>query len=341
MDGQETPETAIGGGIESGVDSLQTQLEAILRESLGEDVRVDGIARAIGGASRAIRTFEAITGDQRLPLVLRADPPAMQRPDVVAREAAIMTAARRAGVPVPRVLASGDADAGLGVPFLVMDFVEGESIPVRILRDEAFAEARSHLAADCGRLLARIHALPLGELPPLPDEDRLRTLDEGLHAHFQPNPVFELALRWLDRTRPTPARVGLVHGDFRNGNLMIDPTGIRAVLDWEGVRAGDPLEDLGWLCVRAWRFNSPHVVGGFGGIDQLVETYEQESGVGVDREALRWWQVFGTLRWGLDCLDFADRHLTVGHRSVEHAAIGRRAAENEYDLLAAIVWSTV
>jgi hypothetical protein len=124
-----------------------------------------------------------------------------------------------------------------------------------------------------------------------------------------------------------------VHGDFRNGNLIVGPDGVRAVLDWELAHLGDPLEDLGWLCVKAWRFGSPLPVGGFGPVEDLVAGYERAGGRRVDLSALRWWEVLGTLRWGVICIVQTVTHLSGAVRSVELAAIGRRVCEVEWDLL--------
>ena len=96
---------------------------------------------------------------------------------------------------------------------------------------------------------------------------------------------------------------------------------------------GDPVEDLGWLCVKAWRFGSALPVGGLGTYEDLLDAYAEASGVRVDREELRWWEVLGTLKWGIMCISQANRHLTGHRRSHELAAIGRRVCENELDLL--------
>jgi aminoglycoside phosphotransferase (APT) family kinase protein len=129
----------------------------------------------------------------------------------------------------------------------------------------------------------------------------------------------------------------VVHGDFRNGNLMVGPDGIRAVLDWELVHAGDAMEDLGWLCVKAWRFGNVDLpVGGFGRYEQLIDAYEDEAGRPLDRQALRWWEVLGTVKWGVMCIMQATAHTSGAVRSVELAAIGRRVCENEWDLLGLI-----
>ena len=101
-----------------------------------------------------------------------------------------------------------------------------------------------------------------------------------------PRPVFELALRWLADHDPGPSKeVTLVHGDFRHGNLIIGPDGVRAVLDWELAHLGDPMEDLGWICVNSWRFGEiDKPVGGFGSREELFAGYE-EGGRKVDPDA--------------------------------------------------------
>jgi aminoglycoside phosphotransferase (APT) family kinase protein len=145
--------------------------------------------------------------------------------------------------------------------------------------------------------------------------------------------MLELALRWLDQHPPPETRKTVVHGDFRNGNLVISPDGVQAALDWELVHLGEPMEDLGWLCTRAWRFGGPGPVGGFGEYDDLFAAYEKSSGVAVDPAVVKWWELLGTVKWGVICIVQANRHLVGGQRSVELAAIGRRLAEQEYDCL--------
>lgn len=323
-------------------DDLAGRLGSELEAVFGPGVEVDGLERLPGGASRETWTFEArsaLRGPERL--VLRRDPPGA----VVSGlhlEAVLLEAARREGVPVPKVVASGDGVhdvlcasgvSGLDSAFIVVEHVAGETIPRRILREESLARARKVLAKQCGETLASIHRIPLSAVPGLPGGDPLDQLRELFDRLGEPHPAFELALRWLDHGRPPRAGVSVVHGDFRNGNLIIGPDGLRAVLDWELAHVGDPLEDLGWLCVKAWRFGSSLEVGGFGTIDQLVSSYESASGIEVDRASLGWWEVFGTLRWGVICIVQALTHTSGALRSVELAAIGRRVCEVEWDLL--------
>src|SRR5207237_7604394 len=164
-------------------------------------------------------------------------------------------------------------------------------------------------------------------------QDQISAFRDLLDSFGQPHPAFELAFRWLEAERPAVSGRAVVHGDFRNGNLIVGPDGVRAVLDWELAHIGDPMEDLGWLCVKAWRFGVDRRVGGFGDDRELFAAYERESGHGVDPGVVRWWEVLGTLKWGIMCIAQAFTHLSEMVRSVELAAIGRRVCENEWDLL--------
>ncbi|MFG1678982.1 phosphotransferase family protein [Nonomuraea sp. NPDC049269] len=320
-------------------------VHSIVREVFGPGASVPFSARLPGGASRETWALDVLDRDERHELILRLDSPgaALEAGGSLASEATLMRAAAEAGVPVPRIVAADRS-------YILMTRVAGETIPRRILRDEAYAAARLRLAAQCGEALAAIHRMPLSALPSAAAsadapaaasggspaqvaDDPLRQWREVLDQAGEPHPVFELAFRRLAATRPPESRRSVVHGDFRNGNLIVGPEGIRAVLDWELAHAGDPVEDLGWLCVKAWRFGSPLPVGGFGDYDDLITSYEKAGGRPVDRDALRWWETFGVLKWGVICVMQTMRHLRGGARSVELAAIGRRVCENEWDLL--------
>ena len=324
-----------------GTGSLEDALSAVLAPVLGPTVRISGLRRMPGGASRETWAFEAASTAKgssgaeatvSRSLVLRRDPPGAPSQGL-ALEAELLAAAEQAGVPVPRPIATGTAGGPLESAFVVMEHVEGETIPRRILRrvrDEGTGEA---LADACGRVLAALHAIPPASVRGLPGGDALEQLRAVLDHLGEPHPVLELGLRQLGSTRPPRRAEVVVHGDFRNGNLIVGDDGIRAVLDWELAHRGDPVEDLGWLCARAWRFGSPLPVGGFGTLDALLAAYEQASGASVDREALRWWEAVAALRWGVICMVQAHTHLSGAARSVELAAIGRRTCEAEWDLL--------
>jgi len=277
-------------------------------------------------------------------LVLRRDPPGHVIESSREGEAALLEAAARAGVPVPRVRWVERDPAVLGAPFFVMDFVDGETIGKKVLRDPGFAAGRAVLPEQLARALARIHAIdasppalaflarPGAGRPPAQIElDRYRDVLRGIAP--EPHPALELAIRWLGRRIPRPEAVTVVHGDFRIGNVIVGHDGLRAVLDWELAHTGDPLEDLGWFCVRSWRFgNDDRPAGGLCDRERLVAAYEQARGARVDRAAVRWWEIFGNLKWGVICIMQAQTFLR-GVPNVELASLGRRTAEMEWELL--------
>ncbi len=83
--------------------------------------------------------------------------------------------------------------------------------------------------------------------------------------------------------------MGLVHGDFRTGNFMVGPDGLVGLLDWEFARWGDPVDDIGWLCVRDWRFGKvKQPAGGFCSRERFCAAYTQASGRTVDPVVLHW-----------------------------------------------------
>ena len=245
-------------------------------------------------------------------------------------EARLLVAAATAGVPVPRLRHDGTDHER---PFFITEAVAGETIARKILRDEEWAPVRPKLAGQCGEALAAVHRIPIDAAPELEHQDQIAQYREVLDVLGEPHPAFELGFRWLERNRPMSERVTIVHGDFRHGNFIVGPEGLKAVLDWELAHLGDPMEDLGWLCVKAWRFGARPPVGGFGEYEELFDAYSAAAGVEVDPEAVHWWEVLGTLKWGVMCIMQASAHLNGLSRSVELAAIGRRVCENEYDLL--------
>jgi aminoglycoside phosphotransferase (APT) family kinase protein len=296
---------------------------------LGAPVRIDALQRLSGGASRETWSFTANDRD----LILRRDPPG--RPGLAGSmrtEADAMRACGRAGLLVPEVLVDDDGTL-LGTAGLVMARVPGETLARRILREDEFASARSRLVDELGEFLAGLHAIDPAEVPGAVETDSLTQYWNSYRMLEDRSATFEKANDWLVTNRPSRTATTLVHGDLRLGNIIVDAGGLAAAIDWELVHVGDPLEDLGWLCVKAWRFGAPLEVGGLGTIAQLVRAYEGAGGRPVDREALHWWLVAKTLQWGVGCMGQAAVHLTGAVRSVELAAIGRRVAEQEWDLI--------
>ena len=302
-----------------------------------------GVTRAVrlsGGASQETWSFDIVHPDGDIGAILRRAPSgygaAPGRAAGLVAEAALMQRASEAGVPSPRVLHVLQPQDELGTGF-IMARVEGETIPRKILRGDEFAQARPKLARQLGKVLADIHGLALPQLPELrrmTAAKEIAELERDYRSFGWPRPVFELAIRWLRDHDPGPSHeMTLVHGDFRHGNLIVGPEGLRAVLDWELAHVGDPMEDLGWICVNSWRFGEiDKPVGGLGTREELFAGYER-AGRRVDPARVKFWEVMGTLRWGVMCCGMMQRFRIGPEHSVERAMIGRRASETEIDLL--------
>ncbi len=310
-------------------------------------VSIANMHRMAGGASREIWALDATLEKDGIretrALVLRRDP-GQHKIDTSRRaEFMVLRAAHRERVPVPEVFWLSDNPEVLGAPFFLMERVDGETIARRLLRDPEYATARKEMPAQLATILAKIHRIDaaahdLDFLPP-PGENaaltEVRRYEESFRRlALEPHPAFELAFRWLLARVPRTPRKTLVHGDYRIGNVIFGPEGVRSILDWELAHLGDPMEDVGWMCVRAWRFGNDRMpVGGLGRREDFFAAYERASGVQVDPAAARFWEVFGNLRWGIITISQARTHLDGNVKSVELASIGRRTAETELELL--------
>jgi aminoglycoside phosphotransferase (APT) family kinase protein len=310
-------------------------------------VKIDHLKRMPGGASREIWSFDAALidsrGETRRALVLRRDPGAHRIDTSRRHEFAVLRAAFEDGVPVPEVLWLSDDPAVLGAAFFIMERIEGETLARRLLRDDAYANARQVMPAQLASILAGIHRIDPArhklDFLAAPGDNAaatevLRFRDSFALLALEPHPAFELAFRYLLARIPKTPRTTLVHGDYRIGNVIFGPEGVRSILDWELAHLGDPMEDLGWMCVRAWRFGEDRKpVGGLGSREDFFKEYEKASGLSVDPKAVRFWEVFGNLRWGIITISQARTHLDGFVRSVELASLGRRTVETELELL--------
>lgn len=329
----------------------------IALETGASEVAIEGLRRLPGGASRETWSFDATVlrdgSRQKLALVLRRDRADSLLATGRRDEFLLLQTLRDRDVPVPRVYWLGDETETLGARFFVMERVEGETLARRLLRDEEYARARRVMTSQLGAILARIHAVDcsvegIRQLPGCVDEGKsLAEAEVGRYEGLfrtiapEPHPAFELAFRWLRQHLPPPARRTLVHGDYRIGNVIFGPDGVRSILDWELAHLGDPMEDLGWLCVRSWRFGSDQKpVGGIGEREELFEAYEKAGGDRVEPAHVRFWEVFGNLKWACICIGQAKTHLDGAVFSVELASLGRRTAETELELLNLIDGST-
>ncbi|MGE0596175.1 MAG: phosphotransferase family protein [Hyphomonadaceae bacterium] len=317
--------------------ALESQVLSALQRRKLPVTGLAGMRRLTGGAMQETWRIETQAPPPFDRLILRRAPSRSEpRPGTIslAAQAHISETARKHGVPGPEVIAILDEDDGLGEGFL-MTFVEGETVPQRVLRQPNLARARERLAGQCGAILAKLHDAPPAELPPLPRftaKDKLERLHDQYLRQGRPRPVFELAFSWLRRRLPQDEpEARLVHGDFRNGNFIIGENGLVAVLDWERAFLGDPMFDAGWLCVGSWRFGAIDLpVGGFGSLADFVEAYEAAGGKFEPKRA-RYWEAYGILDWGVTTVDLAIEAQET--QALELAAIGRRSTETEIDLI--------
>lgn len=318
-------------------------MEALVKKHFGRAAKIENVViPTLGGSNKTSIVELSESGGARRRVVIRqetyTDDP--QSPFLSpADQFALLKVAHAHGLPVPEPLFELAPEDGLGRGYATA-FSAGETMPKRLLGEARFAGARQSLAGRSAEVLAQLHAIPIAEVPFLearPDsQDPIGAQLSRLDRYGEAHPALELGVRWLEKRRPasTAARRAIVHGDYRMGNLLVSENGLEAVLDWECAHLGDPLEDLGWLCVRSWRFgNVNEPVGGFGDRETLYARYREASGTPVDEDLVRWWEVFGMIRWTVLNIMQAYGHEQLGRRSAAYAACGRNASLYEYDLL--------
>ena len=325
---------------------LATGLAAFLEKEWGSPVKIQGLAASSAGARRANIAFDAEPeGGATKQLVATIMPTAAIQLNAIGAEAGVRTLTREHGVPVPEVVAWSEDSSWVGGPFFLSERIDGETVPRQVLRLVEAEGIGETVVRQLGDAMARLHGIDPNEAPPDllqvgagdPAEQSLAGLTAITGILLEPRPTLRLGLKWLERHLPPPTpdqNRSLVHTDIRNGNLIIGPDGLRAVLDWEGTRAGgDPMEDVAWMALRMWRFrNDDREIGGFAGLPPLVEAYEAAGGT-FDAERFRWWKVYGTLKWALGLAAQAGGHIDGSFRSIVMAASGRRVPELEWDLL--------
>ncbi|MBX7458979.1 phosphotransferase family protein [Qipengyuania sp. 1NDH17] len=317
-------------GENDGASQLQAGLNRALgRAGLGEAA---GLVRLTGGATMESWRFSADGED----CVLRRAPSlAMMedRPFGHPTEAAIIRAARAAGVTAPEVVVELEEADGIGSGF-VMRALPGTPDPRAILASASPAQSVQQAAKD----LARIHSLDAADLP-----DEIPTLEyregiEKLREQFEEaggdRPIIALGLRWLVDNVPEPVDPVLNHGDYRLGNLLVEDSELTGVLDWELAHFGDWHEDLAFGCMPVWRFGAYDKPAlGLGSLEEYFSAYEAAGGRPVDPARFRFWTIYRTVWWALGCLKNARVWREGQDRMLERVVISRRTSEQELDLL--------
>lgn len=301
------------------------------------------------GASRECWLVAA--GDRRY--VLKRDPPAERCPATSRlREYLMIGAAGAAGVPVARPVCVEPAGGRFGSAGFLTEFVNGTSSPRKLL--DLDEPAATRVLRQLGGAVGHLHRLdPLTTDVPTDEDqhwqasaspgaaDPVPAVLDGLGAaadELAPDrPTFALALRWAELNRPAPVPPVVVHGDFRIGNMIVNESGVAALVDWEFARYGDIAEDLAFFCLRPWRFGRErYPAGGIGSRRTLLAGYAEVSGVEISAERMHYWEVVNQIRWGLYCLQQAVGYIRGEHHSLERFVLGRRAAEAEWDVLSLI-----
>ena len=289
-----------------------------------------GLERLSGGANMESWRFSA----GAVPCVLRRAPSLEMmagRPMNHAGEAALIRAARTAGVMAPEVLVELEPGDGIGSGY-VMRAIPGSPDPGLFL-----AEADPALGIrDIARELVATHRTDPAGLP-VPVMDTAAALGELRDRFFSyggDRPILALALRWLEGNIPPPVAPRLVHGDFRLGNLMFEQGRLTGVLDWELAHLGDWHEDLAFGCMTVWRFSRPDRPGyGLATVEELARAYEEAGGDRFDPDRFRFWTIYRTFWWALGCLQMGTFWRSGSDRSLERVVVARRTAEQELDLL--------
>jgi aminoglycoside phosphotransferase (APT) family kinase protein len=211
--------------------------------------------------------------------VLRKKPPGKLLPSAhqIDREYRIQKALRDTDVPVAAMLHFCADAAIIGTEFYVMDFLEGRVFSDVLMPDLAPAE-RGAVQAALFEVIGTLHAvdyvaLGLGDFGrPANYVERQLTRWRGQYeaAKTEDLPAMDSLMDWLGKNIPAHDETAIAHGDFRLGNMMVEPREpvITAVLDWELATLGNPLADLAYCCMP---FHLPQGAGpamtGYGGLD--------------------------------------------------------------------------
>ncbi len=317
-----------------------------LAHTLGS-ATITAISPLTGGACQENYRIDGASGGVPFRYALRSDarsslPGSLDR----AAEARAIRAAVAAGVPTPAVCHELPDLLRDGATATVLEWRDGVAIAAKVLKDPRLAAARDALPEDLAAALVRIHSVAPDDAPSFrPTTPWSSTGEDATEAALaftrwnldtlpDPYPSLELALRWLSENRPAPRLARLVHGDFRMGNFLVAPEGLTAILDWEFAHWGSPAEDLGWLCVRDWRFGRLSLAaGGLTTRHAFFAAYAEAGGPAVDPAEVHWWEILGNLRWAAGAAHQTQRVLTGAEADLELLVIGRRVSEMAFEAL--------
>jgi len=277
-------------------------------------------AHRIGEGGGSNFTFLVERDEGRYVLRRPPRPPLPPSAHDMVREARLQLALAPLGIRVPTILAVCEDERVLGVPFYVMDYIDGEIVSTTLPAElERVPDARRRLGEDLVDTLAEIHAADI-ETPALAAFVRPGSYLERQVRRFsqlwlvnatRELPSVEEVGRELERRLPEPLPGTVVHGDYRLGNMIVHrdtPSSIAAVLDWEMGAIGDPRADVGYLIAtysepggEANPLGTSPVTAtpGFPSRAELVDRYVRASG--RDVEPLAWFEALALWKAAVFC----------------------------------------
>jgi len=282
-------------------DRLHEGLSAYLVSRYGASVKVSGLRRLTGGTSHETWAFDLHTSaaDSTRALILRRDFSDDRLDLDLATEFALLQRLFAAGLPVPEPVFCERENSPILTPFLISERLSGTDIRKQMAKDK---QGAGELGLKLTAIQAGIHKLDwqrvLGDIlpPPLPTAAAAEVSRWSRIANecsSTPKPLLSAAIDWLGAHAPKDSPCALVHGDFKANNLVFDPTGRVAVIDWELSHLGDPLEDLAFTMLWTSQYD---LVGGMLSAEDYIAAYEHASGSLVDRDRLFFRQLFAQVK---------------------------------------------
>lgn len=269
-----------------------------------EWVEKANVVQAAGGFSKSTFLVTLTSDGRKQDMVLRRDPLFDPQRTSVLNEVRLLQHLADLAIPVARPVWWEEDSRWFGAPVMATERLQGRTEGARIGSDPEFSASVFEQAAE---MLAAIHAVPTGEVPPsfgsVPGTVGASPFEQVVHMRRfwatvkqSDNPLMEALLDWLEQNAPAQfARASLVHGDFGVHNLLVKDGKIAGVLDWEYWHLGDPSEDL----VYARRF-----VEGVGDWNLFLDTYVRAGGHPPDPAVEEFYAVLGMLRVSLGTYSF-------------------------------------
>ncbi|MHB8588055.1 MAG: phosphotransferase family protein [Candidatus Dormibacteraceae bacterium] len=280
-------------------DQIRQDLEAQCREKLGRpELRVTSIDAIPEGHSGFTYFVAVEDGDGPKRYVLRLPPPGARiaGPADVVRQGHIMSALHDAGLPTPAIPALSSDPVVDGRPFILMDAVDGTRIEKAATEHKAI-----EIATSAVEVLKRLHGLPPARTG-IGDEESVGLQSEMMRwAMLMQRAPEELTVRagelggLLAVQIPVERAPTLVHGDYHYGNMLFRGAEVVAVLDWEIAQLGQPLLDLGCLCIVSIRRQYQGAPNPGGAIDVSVDDLYRL--YGVEAEEMRWYAAMSLYKY--------------------------------------------